>query len=173
MDKNLFLITAIICIFTNIVRFIYEIMKHKKILKANKLTFVIIFTNMALLWASWFTLCENDSFHIELPVIIRYLGILLSGAGLIIFIVALATIKSLESYEGDLITKGIYSKIRHPMYLSFILWLIGMPVFYGAIYAAILSLPFIANVLFWRHLEEKELTGRFSAYADYKKKTIF
>jgi protein-S-isoprenylcysteine O-methyltransferase Ste14 len=173
MDITTFLIPVIICFITHIVRFIYEIMKHKKRLKANKLSFVIIFTNMALLWASWFTLCANDIHRIELPVIINYLGILFAGAGLIIFIVALATIKSLESYEGDLISKGIYSITRHPMYLSFILWLIGMPVFYGALYALILSLPFIVNVLFWRYLEEKELLKRFSSYADYKKKTIF
>jgi protein-S-isoprenylcysteine O-methyltransferase Ste14 len=111
--------------------------------------------------------------RVEIPIILQYLGIILAGAGLIIFIVALATIKSLESYEGDLITKGIYSLTRHPMYLSFILWLIGMPVFYGALYAMILSIPFILNVLFWRYLEEKELTERFSSYSEYKKKTIF
>jgi protein-S-isoprenylcysteine O-methyltransferase Ste14 len=173
MSKKIFLIAAIICIITHIVRFIYEIMKHKKLLKASKLSFVIIFTNMCLLWASWFTLCANDMQRIELPAIISYLGIFIAGIGLVIFIVALATIKSLESYEGDLITKGIYSITRHPMYLSFILWLIGMPVFYGALYALILSLPFIINVLFWRYLEEKELLERFSTYIDYKKKTIF
>ena len=57
--------------------------------------------------------------------------------------------------------------------VGFILWLIGFPVFCGAVFSFFLSLPFIANVLFWRYLEEKELAERFPAYRDYKKKTIF
>jgi protein-S-isoprenylcysteine O-methyltransferase Ste14 len=101
------------------------------------------------------------------------MGILFVGIGAVIFLTALFTIKTLETYEGDLITKGIYSKIRHPMYLGFILWLIGFPLFYGALFSFFLSLPFIANVLFWRYLEEIELEKRFPPYGDYKKTTIF
>jgi protein-S-isoprenylcysteine O-methyltransferase Ste14 len=89
------------------------------------------------------------------------------------FLTALFTIKTLESYEGDLITSGIYSKIRHPMYLGFIFWLIGFPLIFEAIFSIILSLIFICNILFWRYLEEKELLDRFPTYLDYKKKTIF
>jgi protein-S-isoprenylcysteine O-methyltransferase Ste14 len=151
----------------------YEILKHKKIIKANQITLVIIFTNMALLWGSWILLCVNDMHRIELASIIRYAGISLVGIGLVIFLMALFIIKTFESYEGDLITKGIFSKIRHPMYLGFILWLIGLPIYFGALYALILAFVFIANVLFWRYLEEQELVERFSSYRDYKKTTIF
>ena len=111
--------------------------------------------------------------HIEIADMIRYVGISLVGIGLVVFLMALFTIKTFESYEGDLITKGIFSKFRHPMYLGFILWLIGLPVFTGALYAFILAFVFIANVLFWRYLEEKELVERFSSYMEYKKTTIF
>ena len=90
-----------------------------------------------------------------------------------LFLIALFTIKTFESYEGDLITKGIYSKVRHPMYLGFIFWLIGFPIIFGALFSLVLSLVFIANILFWRYLEEKELELRFSSYLDYKKTTIF
>lgn len=83
------------------------------------------------------------------------------------------TIKTLETYNGDLITKGIYFKIRHPMYLGFICWLIGTPIFNGAVFSFTLALIFIANVLFWRHLEEIELEKRFAGYKDYKVKTWF
>ena len=171
--EKIFLIAVIVCIICNIVRFIYEILKHKKIIKANQFTLVIIFTNMALLWVSWVLLCFSDVHRIEIADIIRYVGISLVGIGLVVFLVALFTIKTFESYEGDLITKGIFSKIRHPMYLGFILWLIGLPVYFGALYAFILAFAFIANVLFWRYLEEKELVERFSSYMDYKKTTIF
>lgn len=142
-------------------------------MKADKVTFMIIFTNMMLLWISWFVLCSLDIHKIQLPGLIRYSGLALAGIGLVLFLISLFTIKSLESYDGDLITKGIYSKIRHPMYLGFICWLIGFPVFFGGLYSFILSFIFIANILFWKYLEEKELVKRFPAYSDYKKSTFF
>jgi protein-S-isoprenylcysteine O-methyltransferase Ste14 len=171
--QNLFWALVIVCTITHIVRFVYEILKHKKILESNKLTFVIAFTNMMLLWTSWFVLCTIDIYRINLADIIRYLGISLSGIGVIVFLIALFTIKTLESYEGDLITKGIYSKVRHPMYIGFILWSIGFPIFFGAVFSFFLSFLFIANILFWRRLEEIELENRFSDYKEYKKQTIF
>jgi protein-S-isoprenylcysteine O-methyltransferase Ste14 len=173
MNMEMFFVFAAVCIITHIVRSLYEILKHKKILKPSKLSFVIIFITMAVLWTSWFVLCSLDIYRTNLPYIIRYLGISLAVIGLIVFLIALFTIKTLESYHGNLITKGIYSKIRHPMYLAFILWLIGFPIFFGALFSFILSFVFIANILFWRYLEEKELEKRFLSYMDYKKTTIF
>jgi protein-S-isoprenylcysteine O-methyltransferase Ste14 len=173
MDKKLFFALVSVCIFTHIIRSVYEILKHKKILKPTKLTFVIVFTDMALLWLSWFALCTRDLYKIDIAVGIRYLGISLVGIGISVFFIALFTIKSLENHKGDLMTKGIYSIIRHPMYLGFILWLIGFPIFSGALFSFILSFLFIANILFWRYIEEKELEERFVAYKDYKKTTIF
>jgi len=173
MKNNLFFILTGICIFTHIVRTIYEILKHRKRLVPDKHSFIIVFINMIVLWISWFLLCSMDAFRIELPPVISYFGLMLAVLGVLIFLVALSTIKSLETYAGDLITHGIYSRIRHPMYLAFILWLIGMPVFYGAIFSLALAMVFIANVLFWRQLEETELLGRFSGYREYRNRTIF
>jgi protein-S-isoprenylcysteine O-methyltransferase Ste14 len=173
MKKELFFVLVAICLFTHICRTVYEILKHNNFLKPGKLSFVIMFTNMVLLWVSWFLLCRNDISRIEIPGIIRYAGLTLTGIGIIAFLTALFTIKTLESYEGDLITGGIYKWIRHPMYLGFICWLIGFPVYFGALYAFILALLFITNVLFWRYLEEKELLKRFPSYKDYIKTTFF
>jgi protein-S-isoprenylcysteine O-methyltransferase Ste14 len=128
---------------------------------------------MLVLWISWYLLCSADSFKLTLPSIISYLGLLLFIVGVFLFLAALFTIKSLETYVGDLITTGVYSRIRHPMYLAFILWLLGLPIYFGSIYSFALVFLFIANVLFWRHLEELELGKRFPGYKDYKKKTFF
>lgn len=173
MDKKLFFELIIVCTVTHIIRSIYEILKHKKVLEASKLSFVIMFINMLILWGSWVFLCSLDYYKITLPVIIRYLGLALWCLGILTFLMGLFTIKTLESYEGNLITKGIYSKIRHPMYLGFILWLIGFPIFFGTLFSFILSFFFIGNILFWRYLEENELEERFSTYKDYRKSTIF
>ena len=173
MKNNLYFILTGICIFTQIVRTIYEILKHRKRLVQDKHSFIIVFMNMIVLWISWFLLCNIDPFRLELPSVISYLGLMLAVLGVLMFLIALSTIKSLETYAGDLITNGIYSRIRHPMYLAFILWLIGLPVFYEARFSLTLALVFIANVLFWRHLEELELLGRFSGYKEYRKRTLF
>jgi len=173
MDKKIFFSLVIVCITTHLFRLIYEILKHKKAIKVSKISFVVMFINMLLLWISWFLLCSYDIFHFESGCILQYTAISIVVAGIIIFIIALFTIKSLESYEGELICKGIYSKIRHPMYLGFILWLIGPPLFFGAFFSFILSFLLIANVLCWRYLEEKELENRYPTYKDYRKSTIF
>jgi protein-S-isoprenylcysteine O-methyltransferase Ste14 len=173
MEKKLFIILVVVSIITHIVRTTYEILKHKKKLEANKLTFIIIFINMGLLWTSWFLLCSHDIYKINLSDFVRYLGLLIFCIGIIVFFIALFTIKTLESYEGELITKGIYSKIRHPMYFGFILWLIGFPIFFGSLFSFFLSFLFIANILFWKYLEEIELEKRFNTYLNYKKTTLF
>lgn len=173
MNDRLFFYLVLLCIITHIIRTIYEIVKHKKKLKPGKLSFAIIFTNMILLWTSWFLLCSAGISPIYLNPIIRYFGITLVIAGIIIFLTALFTIRTLETYEGSLITHGIYSRISHPMYFGFLLWLIGLPLFYGGMYSFILCVPFGVNVLFWRYLEEIELANRFPDYKSYKKRTFF
>ncbi len=173
MKNGLFAFLVLICIITHLVRLTYEIMKHKKIIKPGKLSFIIIFFNMVLLWASWFSLCGFDMPVFRFSPIIHYSGIFLAFMGVIFFLTALFTIKTLETYEGDLITRGIYTRIRHPMYLGFLLWIIGAPLFYGGLYSFILAVPFAVNILFWRYLEEIELLKRFPGYAFYKKRTFF
>lgn len=173
MKNQSFILLVSLCIITHIVRTVYEILKHKNKLVPSKLSFVIIFSNMAVLWISWIALCSADIYRIKLHDIVNYLGLFLFLIGVIIFLTALFTIKTLETYDGDLITKGIYSKIRHPMYLSFILWLIAAPIFFGSVFSFILSLLFICNILFWRYLEELESDKRFPEYKVYKTKTIF
>jgi protein-S-isoprenylcysteine O-methyltransferase Ste14 len=163
----------IICFATHIIRSIYEILKYKKLLIPGKLSFVVMFTNMVALWVSWILICRYDYHRIDLPVILHITGEIISFLGVIMFLTALFTIKTLESYEGELITTGIYRKIRHPMYLAFILWLIGFPLQYGTMFSYMFSLIFICNVLFWRNLEEKELVKRFPSYGEYRRKTIF
>jgi protein-S-isoprenylcysteine O-methyltransferase Ste14 len=173
MKTQLFLVLVAVCILAHLVRLVYEVLKHRKRIVPGRVSFVIVFTDMILLWASWFMLCRQDNFRVDVPVIVPWLGIVLSVTGIILFLTALFTIKSLETYEGDLVTHGIYSRIRHPMYLGFLCWLVGFPTIFGAGFAFLLSIPLIANVLYWRYLEEEELVMRFPAYATYRKQTLF
>lgn len=173
MKKELFVSLVVLCFITHIIRLTYEVLKHRNIIKAGKTSFIIVFINMILLWASWVLLCRYDLFKVNLPGIVRYSGLILCVIGLMAFLTGLFTIKTLESYEGELITTGIYSILRHPMYFGFILWIIGFPIFFEGYFSMIVAILFIANVLFWRHLEEKELEKRFPTYSEYRKSTIF
>jgi protein-S-isoprenylcysteine O-methyltransferase Ste14 len=173
MENKKFIFLASLCVLTHIVRTVYEILKHRKKIVPGKLSFTIIFADMALLWISWFALCPFDTCKINLPGTLRYAGLLLSVIGLVIFLAALFTIKAVETHKGDMVTNGIYSKLRHPMYLAFIFWLIGFPVYCGAGIALILAVIFISNVLFWRYLEEKELVERYPDYPFYRRTTLF
>lgn len=173
MNEKLFFVLVIVSITTHVIRLIYEVMKHKKLFIPGKISFVIILITMIILWLSWFLMCSIDVYKINMPAIIQHLGLLLTVAGTILFITGFITIRTLESYDGDLITTGIYSKIRHPMYVGFICWLIGFPVYSASLFSFILALIFTGNVLLWRYFEERELEVRFSSYVDYRKKTWF
>jgi len=173
MAEGVFLISVVVCIFAHLARDAYEVLKDRQIVRPDRTTFLIMFANMGLLWASWCLLCGFDPNQVDVPVIVRSLGLTLFAAGILLFVVGLLTLGTLESYEGELVTGGVYSKIRHPMYLGFLLWLIGLPVFFGGLYSFILSPVFIANVLWWRHFEEKELEDRFPSYKDYRRTTLF
>jgi len=168
-----FNILVLLCVAANIIRLGYEVLKHKKLLVPNRISFVIILTNMLVLWVSWYLLCSLDPFRNTLPFMLSYFGMFLFIIGVILFLTALFTIKSLETYSGDLITTGIYSMIRHPMYLAFILWLIGLPTHFGGMFSFALAILFIANILLWRYLEELDLLERFAGYNAYRKTTIF
>lgn len=113
MEKELFFTLVLVCALTHIIRSAYEILKHRQILKPGKLSFVIMFTNMMLLWISWFLLCSRDLYKINLPDIIRYSGLSFSVIGLVIFLSVLFTIKTLESYNGDLSSAGPQDSCDH------------------------------------------------------------
>lgn len=172
--KNTFYIWLIILIITTIYRNIYEFRKAKGVIAKSKLSFTILFADMFLLWSSWFAMCEGDIIKIEMPAILRITGIVLTILGIFLFLVAWYTTKSLENYEGGLITTGIYSFTRHPMYLGFICWLVGFPLFQQALVSLCIAPILILSVLYWKKVEEKRLIKQFqNNYIEYKKKTIF
>jgi protein-S-isoprenylcysteine O-methyltransferase Ste14 len=70
-------------------------------------------------------------------------------------------------------TGGVYSKIRSPMYLGFILWIVGLPIFTRSFITLASSVIWIPHFLCWKLLEEKVLEEKFEGYADCKKSTWF
>jgi protein-S-isoprenylcysteine O-methyltransferase Ste14 len=102
---------------------------------------------------------------------IKYLGLIVFVIGSAFVILSHLRIKGYDS--GKLITTGIYSKIRHPMYLGFILWIIGFPLFMQSIVTFALSILWIPQILYWKISEEKSLEKKYEKYIEYKKRTWF
>ncbi|HKF41660.1 MAG TPA: isoprenylcysteine carboxylmethyltransferase family protein [Thermoanaerobaculia bacterium] len=68
------------------------------------------------------------------------------------------------------ISTGPYAIVRHPMYASALLYLVGMPLALGS-YCGLLVVPAFTAVLVWRLLDEEKLLGRdLPGYRDYQAK---
>ncbi len=71
-----------------------------------------------------------------------------------------------------LITRGIYSHIRHPLYLGEINRNIGFALLFSSIYGAGIMIFAAIFLLFRIEIEERMLIGEFGLeYEEYKKKT--
>jgi len=73
--------------------------------------------------------------------------------------------------NAHLRTGGIYSFVRHPMYLSVILLILGGTLYLGAYLTLVLDLIAVIFLVFKISFEEKMLAAKYTAYDDYKKKT--
>ncbi len=95
------------------------------------------------------------------------------------FIMFMSTLSSSIAQKGFverelLYTKGIYSKIRNPMYLGFMLLHIGIPLAFNSLLTFISAIIWIPVLFSWKRAEEKDLEKRFGTeYLEYKKRTFF
>lgn len=72
--------------------------------------------------------------------------------------------------EQRVISTGPYAIVRHPMYASGLVYLIGMPLALGS-YRGLLVLAATAPVLIWRLLDEEKLLARsLPGYVEYQTK---
>jgi protein-S-isoprenylcysteine O-methyltransferase Ste14 len=117
-------------------------------------------------------MCFSDPVKMSFPDWIRYIGLLLFSIGVFLFIFSHVSLKGFRG-GGKLITGGIYSKIRNPMYLGFTIWVIGLPIFARGLMALISSAIWIAHIMCWKILEERELEKKNTEYSEYRKKTWF
>jgi protein-S-isoprenylcysteine O-methyltransferase Ste14 len=70
-----------------------------------------------------------------------------------------------------LVERGLYGRIRHPMYLAEIALAFGLPLVLGACWALVGSVLFSLAVLHRIAVEERALTERLPAYPDYVART--
>jgi protein-S-isoprenylcysteine O-methyltransferase Ste14 len=78
-----------------------------------------------------------------------------------------ATIEVAENQK--VISTGPYALVRHPMYASALLYLVGTPLALGS-YWGLLALAFMMSFLIWRLVEEEKfLAKNLAGYMEYQK----
>jgi len=157
-----------------IIRTGYELLKKAgRVDPKSRIVFAMIFAVMCLMWASWFSLCPLDPFRLSLPGPLRGagLGVIILGLGLAIG--GIVQLRSLENID-HLVTTGLFSKLRHPIYIGFICWILGWAIYHGAILSLVIGFLGIGNILYWRRLEEENLESWYGeAYRTYRRGTWF
>lgn len=159
---------------THAVRTVYELLKRAgRVDPENSVLFTVIFADMCALWISWFALAPLDPARITAPRTVSAIGLTLVVAGVITAVGALIQLRGLENIAA-LRTTGLYARLRHPMYTGFILWIVGWAVYHGAVVSLCVGVAGIANVTWWRRMEEEHLLARFGeAYRRYRLQTWF
>ena len=152
----------------------YEVLKKSgKVNPESKPLFAGVFAAMCVLWISWFGMCPVDPLPVALPVQLRWTGFALFLVGIGLAIAALAQLKGVENID-HLVTTGLFSKLRHPMYVGFLSWIVGWSVYHGALASLLTGLAGIGSILYWRRLEEQNLEAKYGErYRVYRKQTWF
>jgi len=73
--------------------------------------------------------------------------------------------------SGALVTTGIYSRVRHPMYTAVIVMFAGYILFFGSLLSVPLWIAFSALYVYKTGKEERILAARFPEYDEYRKRT--
>lgn len=111
--------------------------------------------------------------HTPLSVFLAILGVLVILLGLIIYILAIKIKITKAIKENRLLTTGVYSIVRNPIYSAWLLLCTGVLLCSGSLLLALLLF-----LIFWayltilmKHTEEKWLTKLYGApYTEYCKK---
>jgi protein-S-isoprenylcysteine O-methyltransferase Ste14 len=114
----------------------------------------------------------------SVPAAVSIAGDLLVGAGLLIAMVttiqngyAAANI-NVES-DQQVVSTGVYSVVRHPMYFGNVVMMVGVPLALGSYWALFFVIPGLA-VLATRILdEEKVLATELTGYSDYEQQVHY
>ncbi len=106
----------------------------------------------------------------------RYLGVILIIMGAVLMIISIMrlgisftpAVKPIE--EGHLVTEGIYSHVRHPIYGSLIFLVFGWSIFWSSLIGVLFSITLMYFLEIKSDLEEKMLSEKYPEYVEYKER---
>lgn len=107
----------------------------------------------------------------------RWAGLLLAIGGFTLLTVArinLGDSFSIAPEARQLVTTGVYSRVRHPVYVFSFVGIAGLILYLHVPVFLLVLVPIAAMQVFRARAEEKVLTATFgSAYTVYRQKTWF
>ena len=168
----MFFVWFAVCFMCYFARSLIHLLQWKKRIKLSKKHYAVISILAFVYWFSWFSMVCFDPFKLNLPPLAAYGGLALFLAGVFLVIWSHKEIRGFDDKGYPRMT-GVYSKVRHPMYVGFSLWVIGLPLFMQSLASIASSVIWIGHMAFWAMLEEKELEKKYPQYREYKKKTWF
>lgn len=121
---------------------------------------------------------EKYLLPLNLPSILRWLGIILAGFGVLIFILAITTMRDSwragidEGQKTSMVTRGVYSISRNPAFVGFDLLYIGSALAMPGVVIAVMAAAGIL-LMHLQILEEESFLPQIfgDEYVEYKKKT--
>lgn len=154
-------------------RTVFNVLIYKQNpLAKNKALLILIYIAMALLWFSWFQMNFFDPVRILVPLWLRITGAVIFATGVFLVVYSMIRLHGVED-PGKIIRKGIFARIRNPMYLGFILWVTGFPVFIQGLITLASSALWIPFLISWKTMEEKGLLKKYPEYEEYMERTWF
>lgn len=155
-----------------------EKMSEQRVTRQEKTLLGLLFLGMFFLPIIYAATSWLDSANYTLPLWAGWLGVLLIAGAVFVFWRAHADLglnwsPSLEIRERhELITRGIYGVIRHPMYASQWLWVLAQPLLLQNWIAGFINLFIFIPFYFLRvKAEEQLMIEKFGdQYQDYMKR---
>jgi len=136
----------------------------------GQLIFLFVFIAVWLADIFVFKIDESEFFEVSMWIRIP-LGVIILICSLFLKTKSTKMVFGMRAEKPEVIVSNIYKKVRHPMYLSLLLFYLSIIIF---IYSLPLFLVYIPIVLFYNYIakyEEKLLVKRFGDdYRQYMKK---
>lgn len=123
---------------------------------------------------AWFIMViASRGLEWDLPLVASIIGIVLTAVGLYVHGTGIRDIMRYRD-EGPLVTRGIYARLRHPIYYGWVLVCFGMPMLFQS-WLGLVTAPLWAGIiLVVAVLEERDLARALpdGVYEEYRKDTV-
>ena len=168
------LTAAVVFVVGLLVRDGYELLKRSDRIDTKDVrVFAVVLTSMCIMWPSWFAAGVLTPARLQAPAVVRWAGAAAVLVGTAVAVGGMWQLGGVENID-HLVRTGLFSRIRHPMYLGFTLWILGWCVWMVAPANLLLAPLGIASVLWWRQLEESELALQYGdEFREYRASTWF
>ncbi len=114
---------------------------------------------------------------VQLPTAVRWCGAVLAAGAFVLLVIArvqLGTSFSVKAQPKGLVTHGLYSRIRHPMFMFVSLTIFGLALALSFPYLLLFLVVFVPLQFYRSRQEDRLLEEKFGqAYLEYKEKTRF